>query len=319
MSILIYAEYDETNKALKESSNRTLSAALKLQELLCQANPQANNIDMLLCTTTEPQLDALPINKLFYAQLPDFSAPLAQDVVPVILQIASSYDYILAPDSTSGKVIMPYIAMHFNSAQISDIIEIVDVDIFKRPIYTGNAIATMRSNDARKIITIRSTAFSKLQIAATAAAYIIEKLPAEEGKKSVRLLSQTENNQDEESLEKAKIIISGGRGLQSKEQFAEALKPLAKKLAAAIGASRAAVDAGFAPNDWQIGQTGKIVSPQLYIAIGISGALQHLAGIKNSQIIVAINKDDQAPIVKIADYALIGDLFDIIPQLIEEL
>lgn len=316
MSILVYTEYDTATKSLTESSLKTITAALALQQKLNKPNVK---LDVVLCSTSEPQIEKLPIRKLFYAKSPDFTAQLTQDVLPIILQIADDYDYILAPDSSNGKTIMPYIAMHFNCAQISDIIEIVDTNIFKRHLYTGNAIATVRSNDSKKIITVRSTSFPKTPVSSSWPDYKLEELSLTEHAKPVRLLNQTYNNQEEQSLEKAKIIISGGRGLGSKEQFAQYLKPLAKKLSAAIGASRAAVDSGFAPNDWQIGQTGKVVSPQLYMAIGISGALQHLAGIKNSQIIVAINKDAQAPIVKIADYAVIGDLFEIVPELTEAL
>lgn len=314
MSILLYVEYDKENQALTESSEKALTAALKLQT--CVTN---SSIDLVLCSTELPQLGKLPIAKLFYAQNPIFTAQLPQNILPIILPLAKNYDYILAPDSINGKAITPFIAMHFDCAQISDIIEILDGATFKRVIYTGSAVATVRSNDAKKIITIRTTSFAKTAVCADWPDYTVEKLNIVEQDKPVKLLKQQYNNQETQSLEKAKIVVSGGRALESKEKFEQQLKPLAQKLSAAIGASRAAVDAGFAPNDWQVGQTGKIVSPQLYIAIGISGALQHLAGIKNSQIIVAINKDAQAPIIKIADYAIIGDLFEIVPQLTKAL
>lgn len=314
MSILLYVEYDKENHTLTESSEKALTAALKLQS--CVAN---SHIDLVLCSTEIPQLGKLPIAKLFYAQSLVFTAQLPQNILPVILPLAKNYDYILAPDSINGKAFMPFVAMHFDGTQISDIIEIIDGTTFKRAIYTGSAIATVRSNDAKKIITIRTTSFAKTAVSVDWPDYAIEQLNIIEQDKPVKLLKQQHNNQGTQSLEKAKIVISGGRALESKEKFEQQLKPLAQKLTAAIGASRAAVDAGFAPNDWQIGQTGKIVSPQLYIAIGISGALQHLAGMKNSQIIVAINKDPQAPIIKIADYAIIGDLFEIVPKLTKAL
>jgi electron transfer flavoprotein alpha subunit len=228
-----------------------------------------------------------------------------------VLAIADNYDYFLAPATTFGKNFMPRVAAKLGVAQISDIIAIVDADTFKRPIYAGNAIATVKSRDSKKVITIRSTGFDAAALGGSAAVESIE-FSGSYDKSS--FVSQELTKSERPELTAASIIISGGRGMQSGDNF-HLLEDIADKLGAAVGASRAAVDAGFVPNDYQVGQTGKIVAPDLYIAVGISGAIQHLAGMKDSKVIVAINKDEEAPIFQVADYGLVMDLFDALPQL----
>ncbi len=253
---------------------------------------------------------------MLLAEAPMYEHALAEPVAALIVSLAAPYDAIVAPATTAGKNTMPRVAALLDVMQISDILKVVAPDTFERPTYAGNAIQTVRSKDAKKVITVRTAAFqatgeggnAPIENAAPAADPALSTFVGEE-------LSKTERPE----LTSAKIIISGGRALQSRENFTKYVEPVADKLGAAMGASRAAVDAGYAPNDWQVGQTGKVVAPELYLAVGISGAIQHLAGMKDSKVIVAINKDEEAPIFQVADYGLVGDLFHVLPELAEEL
>jgi electron transfer flavoprotein alpha subunit len=255
------------------------------------------------------------VSKVLLADAPQFADGLAENVAEQALAIAKDYTHILAPATAYGKNILPRVAAKLDVAQISEITKVDSADTFERPIYAGNAIATVQSTDAIKVITVRTTGFDA---AATGGSAAVESLAAvaDSGKSS--FVSREVAKSDRPELTAAKIIVSGGRGMGSSESF-KILEPLADKLNAAMGASRAAVDAGYVPNDWQVGQTGKIVAPQLYIAVGISGAIQHLAGMKDSKVIVAINKDEEAPIFSVADYGIVGDLFEVVPELVKQL
>lgn len=308
MNILVIAEHD--NKILKESTLHVIDAAKKISP----------KIDVLIagnnCTgIVDAVLQIANLNKILTAENSCYEHFLAENLAALVVSIADNYDYILAPATTFGKNFLPRVAALLNISQISDIIEIIDKNTFVRQIYAGNALATVKSNAAKKVITVRTTAFAKANISNTANAYEIIKLSQVCDLKVSEFVKMEATKSIRPELPVAKIVVSGGRGLQSKENFA-LIEQLADKLNAAVGASRAAVDAGFVPNDCQVGQTGKVVAPNLYIAIGISGAIQHLAGMKDSKVIVAINKDADAPIFKIADYGLVGDLFEILPQLI---
>jgi len=256
------------------------------------------------------------VAKVLVADDAAYANLLAEPTADLIVSLAGGYDALVAPSTANGKNIMPRVAALLDVMQISDIIKVVSPDTFERPIYAGNAIQTVQSTDAKKVITVRTASFqaagaggsAPIEAAAAAADPGLSTFAGEEIAKS-----------DRPELGAAKIIISGGRALGSKENFAKVIEPVADKLGAAMGASRAAVDAGYAPNDWQVGQTGKVVAPELYIAVGISGAIQHLAGMKDSKVIVAINKDEEAPIFQVADYGLVGDLFTILPELEKEL
>ncbi len=247
------------------------------------------------------------------AQLADF---LAENVAALVVSLAPAYSHLLAPATSNGKDVMPRVAALIDSQQISEIVAVESPDTFVRPIYAGNALATVQSSDAIKVITVRTTGFDA--VAAEGGSAIVESVavPADSGLSS--FVSREVSKSERPELTSARIVVSGGRGMGSGEAF-KILDPLADKLGAAMGASRAAVDAGYVPNDWQVGQTGKIVAPELYIAIGISGAIQHLAGMKDSRVIVAINKDEEAPIFQVADYGLVGDLFQLVPQVVDEL
>ncbi|MFN3592674.1 MAG: electron transfer flavoprotein subunit alpha/FixB family protein, partial [Thermaurantiacus sp.] len=257
------------------------------------------------------------VTKVLCASDPAYGHALPENVAPLIAGLMPGYDAVLAPATTRGKNILPRVAAMLDVAQVSDILSIEGSDTFTRPIYAGNAIATVRSGDAKKVITVRGTAFAKA--AADGGSAAIEEIagPGDSGLSSFEGAELTASERPE--LTSAKIIVSGGRALGSGEAFHDVIDPLADKLGAAVGASRAAVDAGYVPNDYQVGQTGKIVAPELYVAVGISGAIQHLAGMKDSKTIVAINKDEEAPIFQVADFGLVGDLFQLVPELTEKL
>lgn len=309
MSILVLAEHD--NQTLKSATLNTVTAAQKL----------GDDIHILVAGhTCRPVAEAAArlagIRKVHYSDAHHLAAQLAEDVAELIMGQAERYSHLLAPATAFGKNIMPRVAARLDVAQISDIVAVVNTDTFVRPIYAGNALATVQSKDSRKVITVRATGFDPAQTTGGTAS--IEALAAQKEEGLSTFVGQELTQSDRPELTAARIVISGGRGMQNGENF-KMLEALADKLGAAIGASRAAVDAGFVPNDYQVGQTGKIVAPDLYIAVGISGAIQHLAGMKDSKVIVAINKDAEAPIFQIADYGLVGDLFEIIPALIAEL
>ena len=242
---------------------------------------------------------------------------VAENVTTLVMKIAKNYTHILFASTAQGKNVAPRVAALLDVAQVSDVIRVIDAQTFERPIYAGNAIATVESSDAIKVLTIRTTAFDAVALGESAAA--LENLEAPNDSGLSEFLSKEIAKSDRPELAGAKIIVSGGRALGSSEKFAEIMTPLADKLGAAMGASRAAVDAGYAPNDWQVGQTGKIVAPELYVACGISGAIQHLAGMKDSKVIVAINKDPEAPIFSVADFGLEADLFQAVPELTQKL
>ncbi|WP_375623830.1 MULTISPECIES: electron transfer flavoprotein subunit alpha/FixB family protein [unclassified Bartonella] len=285
---------------------------------LTAARALSNDIDILLCgekiqTIAENSAKLNGVRQILIAEADYLAHQLAEPIADTILTLANDYDVIMAASSSTGKNVMPRVAALLDLMQISDITAVLSPDTFKRPIYAGNAFETVRTNDHKKIITVRTASFTPTP-SQNNSAPIKTITPAANPNLSSFVKEET-NKSDRPDLTSARVIISGGRGLGSQEQFMALLLPLANKLNAALGASRAAVDAGYAPNDWQIGQTGKVVAPELYIAVGISGAIQHLAGIMDAQIIVAINKDEEAPIMQIADYALVGDLHQIIPEL----
>ena len=309
MKILVLAEHN--NKELKASTLSTITAASQINE----------NIEVLVigseCDQVINKLKNIKfVKKINVIDNSKYLNPIAELISPILVSLADSYTHILAPASTFGKNIMPRVAALLDVAQVSDIIKVESPDTFVRPIYAGNALATVQSLDSKKIITIRSTSFDPA-IAGESSAEV-ERLDLDSNTSSTKFISRDENKSDRPELGTARVVISGGRGLGSAENFA-LLNDIADKLNAAVGASRAAVDAGYISNDSQVGQTGKVVVPDLYIAVGISGAIQHLAGMKESKIIVAINKDEEAPIFNIADYGIHGDLFDILPQLSSEL
>lgn len=305
MAVLVIAEHD--NKTLKPSTLNTVSAAKKI----------GGDIHILVagqgCQAVADQAKTIEgVAKTILADDGAYKEFLAENMASVIVGIGKSYSHILAPASTFGKDFMPRAAALLDVAQLSDIIAVVSPDTFKRPIYAGNAIATVQSKDPIKVITVRTTAFEK---AATGVANgAVEALAAKGDSGLSRFVSRQVAESSRPELTAARIVVSGGRGLGSAENFS-LIERLADKLGAAVGASRAAVDAGYVPNDYQVGQTGKVVAPDLYIAVGISGAIQHLAGMKDSKVVVAINKDENAPIFEIADYGLVMDLFEALPEL----
>jgi electron transfer flavoprotein alpha subunit len=309
MPTLLIAEHD--NKVLKDATHKALTAAKAL----------GSEVHVLVAGSgCRPVAEAAAkldgVAKVLVADAPAYEHMLAEPVAALIVSLAGPYEAIVAPATTAGKNYMPRAAALLDVMQISDILKIVSPDTFERPIYAGNAIQTVRSKEAKKLITVRTAAFqasgegggAPIEDAAAAADPALSSFVGEELSKSER-----------PELTSAKIIISGGRAMQSRENFTKYIEPVADKLGAAVGASRAAVDAGYAPNDWQVGQTGKVVAPELYIAVGISGAIQHLAGMKDSKVIVAINKDEEAPIFQVADYGLVADLYQALPELEQEL
>ncbi|RMD87599.1 MAG: electron transfer flavoprotein subunit alpha/FixB family protein [Alphaproteobacteria bacterium] len=307
MTALVLAEHD--NSALADATRAVVTAATALGEVhILVAGSGAGPV-----AEAAAKLDA--VSKVLHADAPHLAHPTAEALEPLLVELAGDYDAVLAPATTFGKNVLPRVAAKLDVAQISEIIEIVDQKTFKRPIYAGNAIATVETSDAKKVITVRATAFAKAGDGEAAPVESIE-APADPGLST--FVGQELSKSDRPELTSAKIVISGGRGMGSAENF-KMLERIADKLGAAVGASRAAVDAGFVPNDYQVGQTGKIVAPELYIAVGISGAIQHLAGMKDSKIIVAINKDEEAPIFQVADYGLVADLFEALPELEKEL
>ncbi|OYD51236.1 electron transfer flavoprotein subunit alpha/FixB family protein [Acidovorax kalamii] len=310
MSVLVIAEHD--NASIKGATLNTVTAAAAcggdVHVLVAGHNAGA-------AAAAAGQIAG--VSKVIHADAASLAHGLAENVAAQVLAIASSYSHILFPATASGKNIAPRVAAKLDVAQISDITKVVSADTFERPIYAGNAIATVQSGDAVKVITVRTTGFDAAAASGGSAAVETAAATADAGKSSY--VGSEIAKSDRPELTAAKIIVSGGRALGSKEKFDEVITPLADKLGAAIGASRAAVDAGYAPNDLQVGQTGKIVAPQLYIAAGISGAIQHLAGMKDSKVIVAINKDPEAPIFSVADYGLEADLFTAVPELVKAL
>jgi len=309
MNILVLAEHN--NSELKSSTLSAISAALQISKI----------IDVLVigseCENIVNKLkNVQKINKIILVDNKNFLNPIAESISPILNSLSANYSYFIAPASTFGKNIMPRLAAFLDVSQISDIVKVENSDTFVRPIYAGNALATVQSTDEKKVITIRSTSFDPVSTEGGNAE--VEKIDIPEKLHHVEFLNREENKSDRPELGTARVVVSGGRGLGSAENFS-LLNDIADKLNAAVGASRAAVDAGYISNDSQVGQTGKVVVPDLYIAVGISGAIQHLAGMKESKIIVAINKDEEAPIFNVSDYGLHGDLFEILPLLSSEL
>lgn len=305
MTILILVEHD--NQALKSATLNTVTAAAGL----------GGDIHLLVagsnCSGAAEAAAAVEgVAKVLVADHPAYEHFLAENIAALAAEIAGDYDYILAPSSTNGKNLLPRLAALLDVQPLSDVMAIESPDTFKRPIYAGNVIATVQSRDAKKLMTVRTTSFDAAK--STGGSAELEKIDSVCDKDASEFIDEQLAKLDRPELTSARIVISGGRGLQSGENF-QLLYSLADKMGAAVGASRAAVDAGFVPNDMQVGQTGKIVAPDLYIAVGLSGAIQHLAGMKDSKVIVAINKDEDAPIFQVADYGLVADLFQVIPEL----
>ncbi|MCB8837379.1 electron transfer flavoprotein subunit alpha/FixB family protein [Aurantimonas sp. VKM B-3413] len=309
MTTLLIAEHD--NAALSGETAKALSAATQL----------GGDVHILVAgsgssAVAEVAARLAGVAKVLHADAEAYAHGLAEPLADLVVKLAADYDAILAPATTSGKNVAPRVAALLDVMQISDVTAVTAPDTFERPIYAGNAVQTVKSKDAKKVITVRTSAF---QATAEGGSASVEAVEAAADPGLSTFVEEKLAHSERPELSAAKIILSGGRALGSKEKFEEVILPLADKLGAAVGASRAAVDAGYAPNDWQVGQTGKVVAPDLYIAAGISGAIQHLAGMKDSKIIVAINKDEEAPIFQVADYGLVGDLFQILPELKDKL
>jgi electron transfer flavoprotein alpha subunit len=308
MVALVVAEHD--NASLKSSTANTITAAAQ-----CGGEVHVLVAGHNCRTVAQAAAQLARVAKVLVADAPHFVEGLAENVAEQVLALAKDYSHILAPATAYGKNIAPRIAARLDVAQVSEITKVISPDTFERPIYAGNAIATVQSVDHVKVITVRATGFDLAEAGGSAA---VDNVAAVSDSGKSAFVSREVAKSDRPDLAGAKVIVSGGRGMGSADSF-KILEPLADRLNAAMGASRAAVDAGYVPNDCQVGQTGKIVAPQLYIAVGISGAIQHLAGMKNSKTIVAINKDAEAPIFSVADYGIVGDLFEIVPQLVKEL
>ncbi|RVT54151.1 electron transfer flavoprotein subunit alpha/FixB family protein [Rubrivivax albus] len=310
MAALVIAEHD--NASIKGATLNTVSAAAA-----CGGDVHVLVAGHDAGAAAQAAAQIAGVAKVLHADAEGLAHGLAENMAAQVLAIAKNYSHILFPATAGGKNVAPRVAALLDVAQVSDATKVIDADTFERPIYAGNAIATVKSADAIKVITVRTTAFDPA--AASGGSAAVESLAAAADAGSSAFVGSEIAKLDRPELTAAKIIVSGGRAMGSSEKFNEVLTPLADKLGAALGASRAAVDAGYAPNDWQVGQTGKIVAPQLYVACGISGAIQHLAGMKDSKVIVAINKDPEAPIFSVADYGLEADLFQAVPELIEKL
>ena len=309
MAILVLAEHD--NATLKAATLNAVAAASRI----------GGDIHILVAGSgaapvAQSAAAVAGVAKVLHADAPHLADGLAENLAALVLQVARNYSHVLAPATSSGKNVLPRVAALLDVQQVSDIVAVESPDTFVRPIYAGNALATVKSSDAIKVITVRTTGFDA--VAATGGSAAVEALAAPADAGMSAFVSRELSKSERPELTAARVIVSGGRGMGSGENF-KILEPLADRLGAAMGASRAAVDAGFVPNDWQVGQTGKIVAPDLYIAVGISGAIQHLAGMKDSRVIVCINKDEEAPIFSVADYGIVGDLFQVVPQVIEEL
>jgi electron transfer flavoprotein alpha subunit len=306
MAALVIAEHD--NVTLKSSTLSAVTAAS-----LCATEVDVLVVGFNVDTVVSQATLISNVRKVIQIDSPHLADHLAEPLALQILNVANGYTHLLAPSTANGKNVMPRVAAKLNVAQISDITKVETPDTFERPIYAGNAIATVQSNDNVKVITVRVTGFDPSPSVGGAAS--IEKKDAVQGARKSAFVSRDLTQSDRPELTAAKRVVSGGRGLGSGEKYQEIIVPLADKIGAALGASRAAVDAGYVPNDYQVGQTGKIVAPELYVAVGISGAIQHLAGMKDSKVIVAINKDPEAPIFSVADYGLVADLFAAVPEL----
>src|SRR5579864_5942364 len=309
MSILVLAEHD--GRSIKPATLNALAASQAI----------GGDVHLLVAGSdargaAEAGAKIAGVAKVLLADHPSLAHPMAEDLAPLIVKLAPAYSHVMAPSTTFGKNVMPRVAALLDVAQISDITAVVAPDTFVRPIYAGNALATVQSKDKIKVITVRGTAFPA--VAAEGGNAAIETVAVDASSGLSQFERQELSKSERPELTSARIVISGGRGMQSGDNF-PMLERIADKLHAAVGASRAAVDAGFVPNDYQVGQTGKIVAPELYIAVGISGAIQHLAGMKDSKVIVAINKDEEAPIFQVADYGLVGDLFKVLPEFDAEL
>ncbi|EJB05294.1 electron transfer flavoprotein, alpha subunit [Rhizobium leguminosarum bv. trifolii WSM597] len=305
MTILLLADHD--NVSLSDQTAKALTAASQI----------GGDVHILVAgkgakAAADAAAKLSGVSKVLLAESDELANNLAEPLADLIVSLAGSYDTILSAATSVGKNVLPRVAALIDVAQVSEIIEVISSDTFKRPIYAGNAIQTVQSSDAKKVITVRTASFAS---AAEGGSAPVEAIAAVSDPGLSRFVKDALSASDRPELTSAKIILSGGRALGSAEKFKEVILPLADKLGAAVGASRAAVDAGYAPNDWQVGQTGKVVAPDLYIAAGISGAIQHLAGMKDSKVIVAINKDEEAPIFQVADYGLVADLFEALPEL----
>ena len=305
MSVLVFVEHD--GNSIKDATLAAVTAAAQLGEV--HALVVGGDVDPVAVAASK----IAGVAKVYSAGSPALEHQLAEAVAPVAAKLMDDHDAFIVPATTTGKNIAPRVAALLDVMQISDILSVEGPDTFTRPIYAGNAIATVKSKDSKKVITVRTTAFENA--AAQGGSAAVEKVDAAADPGTSSFVSAEASESERPELTSAKVIVSGGRALGSADQFHALIDPLADKLGAAVGASRAAVDAGYAPNDYQVGQTGKIVAPEVYIAIGISGAIQHLAGMKDSKIIVAINKDEEAPIFQVADIGLVGDLFKIVPEL----
>jgi electron transfer flavoprotein alpha subunit len=309
MPTLLLAEHD--NKILKDATNKAVTAA---KAIGAEVHVLVAGSSCKAVADAAAKLDG--VAKVLLADAPIYDHMLAEPTAALIVSLAGPYETIMAASTTSGKNIMPRVAALLDVMQISDVIKVVAPDTFERPVYAGNAIQTVRSTEKKRVLTVRTASFAAAGEGGSAA---VETTTAAADPGLSGFVGEELSKSERPELTSAKIIISGGRAMQSRENFTKYIEPVADKLGAGVGASRAAVDAGYAPNDWQVGQTGKVVAPELYIAVGISGAIQHLAGMKDSKVIVAINKDEEAPIFQVADYGLVADLYQALPELASEL